>query len=150
MPDLAYTIDFVADRFDHTTELPQEYNAGNRFYGHDVAEFLTSQLRSRGFSADYFDEDFGWMVSAKSAEKKFVEICIYYWSWLDPREAPDGLWRLRLSVTENRHWLGLFPRRVEIPAEESLLRHFRDIFIRNGIEVRRFERGFDWQRSWQD
>jgi hypothetical protein len=35
---------FTSARFDHTGELPPEANAGNRFYGRDVAGFIRDGL----------------------------------------------------------------------------------------------------------
>ena len=33
---------FTSDRFDHSSDLPPEANAGNRFYGRDVASFIAA------------------------------------------------------------------------------------------------------------
>lgn len=43
---LARTLQFSTERFDYRSSLPQEANAGNRFYGRDVSEFLV-QHRGR-------------------------------------------------------------------------------------------------------
>ena len=39
---LARSFSFTSDRFDHSSELLGEYNAGNRFYGRDVAELVSA------------------------------------------------------------------------------------------------------------
>ncbi len=56
---------FTSDRFDHSSDLPPEANAGNRFYGRDVASFITAGLSERGLDASFFDEDWGWQAHAK-------------------------------------------------------------------------------------
>lgn len=54
---LSLSLRFHSDRFDLTSGLPEEYNAGHRFYGKDVVEFLARELVSPGYPADYLDED---------------------------------------------------------------------------------------------
>jgi hypothetical protein len=55
-------IEFTSDRFDHTSELPEDYNAGNRFYGRDLAAFLCDRLNEKVFDLVFGDEDWGWLV----------------------------------------------------------------------------------------
>lgn len=50
---------FRTSRFDFISELPAGYNAGNRFYGRDVAKYLAEELGARGFAADFLDEGWG-------------------------------------------------------------------------------------------
>ena len=57
---------FTSDRFDHSSDLPPKAIAGNRFYGRDVASFITAGLSERGLDASFFDEDSGWQ-SARDA-----------------------------------------------------------------------------------
>jgi hypothetical protein len=40
-----------SDRFDHTSELPQDMNAGNRFYGRDVASLIADGLAACGYTS---------------------------------------------------------------------------------------------------
>lgn len=41
---LSTSLSFKTERFDYKSELPENINAGNRFYGKDVAEFIVQQL----------------------------------------------------------------------------------------------------------
>ena len=68
---------FTSNRFDHRSELPPEYNAGNRFYGRDVAEFVSAGLRARGLDSSFFDEDWGWMVHAGMPDDGVLEVAVY-------------------------------------------------------------------------
>jgi hypothetical protein len=61
---------FTSDRFDHSSELPPEANAGNRFYGRDVASFVTAGLTERGLDASFFDEDWGWQAHGRRPTRR--------------------------------------------------------------------------------
>ncbi len=74
--DQLRVLSFESERFDYRSELPDGYNAGNRFYGKDVAEYLADALTSRGFPSGYLDEDWGWLVFA-TRDAKEVETAIY-------------------------------------------------------------------------
>ena len=52
-----FSVCFKTDRFDYSGELPEDANAGNKFYGRDVAEFLATGLSSPSLSTDFLDED---------------------------------------------------------------------------------------------
>ena len=47
--------EFTSDRFDHSAELPPEANAGNQFYGRDVASFVAEGLSKRGLDTSFID-----------------------------------------------------------------------------------------------
>lgn len=57
---LSRSIRFASERFDYASELPADYNAGNRFYGEDVGAFLIDKLAMRGPPANFIDEDWSW------------------------------------------------------------------------------------------
>jgi hypothetical protein len=71
---------FTSDRFDHSSELPHEANAGNRFYGRDVAELISAGLAKRGLEASFFDEDWGWQTHGeprpRAVEQRVHEMSI--------------------------------------------------------------------------
>jgi hypothetical protein len=69
---------FTSNRFDHSSDLPPEANAGNRFYGRDVASFIAAGLSERGLEASFFDEDWGWQAHAKRPDESVLEISIYH------------------------------------------------------------------------
>ena len=83
-------LSFNSDRFDSTSDLPPEANAGNRFYGRDVAEFIADGLRSRCYRSDFLDEDWGWLVRARTPSRTKLMISIYY----DIDETAAGSWTL--------------------------------------------------------
>ena len=103
-------LSFNSDRFDSTSDLPPEANAGNRFYGRDVAEFIADGLRSRGYRSDFLDEDWGWLVRARTPSRTKLMISLYY----DIDETAAGSWTL--AVEERAR-----PWRKRPPSEDSRL-----------------------------
>ena len=119
-----------SDRFDHTSELPLDANAGNRFYGRDVASFISDGLTARGYRSDFLDEDWGWFVRARSENGTKLEISIYH--NIDEDPAAADVWML--NVEERARW----GRRRE-PDEAS--RHALEAVFRDeGIEIKRVVR----------
>jgi hypothetical protein len=115
-----------SDRFDHTSELPPDANAGNRFYGRDVAAFIADGLAGRGYASNFLDEDWGWLVRARSGSGTKLEICIYH--NIDEDPAAADLWML--NVEERARW----GRRRE-PGEPSR-QALETVFGDEGIEIR--------------
>jgi hypothetical protein len=111
-------LEFSSDRFDHTSELPPDANAGNRFYGGDVAEFISSGLAARGYATRVVDEDWGWLVLARP-----LEISIYH----DIDEVDPERWAL--NVQERSRFRRREPGE---PARETLVSLFRDAGIQLG------------------
>lgn len=98
---------FTSARFDHQSELPEEYNAGNRCYGRDVAEFVASPMTAQGLKAALHDEDWGWLVlSAKGVDPEF-DIAVCNMADENGRATPE--WGLRVHCFERRKLLGLLP-----------------------------------------
>jgi len=97
---------FTSDRFDHTSELPPDSNAGNRFYGRDVAEFITAGLTERGLGSFFIDEDWGWQAHAKRADETVLEISIYH----NPDEVPgaENDWALMVRHSTRNESSGSF------------------------------------------
>ena len=107
---------FTSSRFDHASELPAEYNAGNRFYGRDVALWLAEALTARGLPADFMDEDWGWLVFSRRETTRDFEAAVYYLGEADGDSASDSDdWGLWLRAHERGKQFGLLPRRVEVP-----------------------------------
>ena len=57
----------------------------NRFYGRDVAEFISTGLAERGFDASHLDEDWGWQAHGKRPDESVLEVSIYH----NPDDDPD-------------------------------------------------------------
>lgn len=122
MPSMSTSIRFKSERFDYRSELPLDYNAGNRFYGKDVAEFLVEQLNRQGFVADFLDEDWGWLIlSAKDTSPQF-EVAIYnlaeHGEGGRPGEPDWGLW---IRAYEKKKLLGFVPKKTEVQLPPELL-----------------------------
>jgi hypothetical protein len=120
---MSLSLRFESDRFDFSSDLPEEYNAGNRFYGKDVAQFLAKELTARGFQSDFLDEDWGWLVfSVRGSENNF-EVAIY-----NLAEHGEGG---RAGVNE---W-GLWIRAYEQVKALGFIKRNREVAVPAGIEA---------------
>ena len=126
-------LELTSDRFDHTSELPPEANAGNRFYGRDVAEFVSSGFAARGLDARAVEEDWGWLVLAQPRRGTTVEIAVYH--NLDDDPGREDTWNLMVRQRERRL---LFPS--ERPVDDETLRRLEATFSDAGMSSRRVER----------
>jgi hypothetical protein len=128
---------FTSDRFDHTFELPEDANAGNRFYGRDVAEFITAGLAERGHEASFLDEDWGWQVHAKRADGSVLEISIYYNPEQDP--AAENDWALMLRALRRERKFGI-TRFREIEDDRDAVSELEGLFRAAGITLQPTDR----------
>src|SRR5436190_10255627 len=128
---------FTADRFDHRSELPATYNAGNRFYGRDVADFVSSGLNARGMASSIFDEDFGWMVHAPLPDDGVLEVFVYH---NIEDEGTESDWALLVRAVSKEKWLGIVPRVKERRLDPSLVDALELVFRDARIDVRREQR----------
>jgi hypothetical protein len=126
---------FTSDRFDHSSELPPEANAGNPFYGRDVAEFISTRLEERGLDASFFDEDWGWQAHAKRSDGSVLEISIYHNPDEDP--AAEDSWALMLRSLAKERFLGILQRFRETEIDEAGILTLEDLFGQAGIELTR-------------
>jgi hypothetical protein len=126
--DLSLSLHWTTEQFDYRGEIPEEHNAGNRFFGRDLASFLSEKLRADDLHTDHIDEDWGWLVLGKGASGQFVEVAIYNLGddGSEPRKGSAD-WGLWIGMFEKRRVLLLFNRSVEIPCEEWLLNRLRAI-----------------------
>jgi hypothetical protein len=125
METLEKAILFKSDKFDFTSDLPEDYNAGNRFYGRDVAQFLCERFHARGLDADFLDEDWGWLILGTSAPSTSFEIAVYNLNEHGEGSHPGAPeWGLRMQAFQRGKLLGILPRNVKIavpPAVEAVV-----------------------------
>jgi hypothetical protein len=131
----ALWFEFTSDRFDHSAELPADANAGNRFYGRDVAEFITRGLAERGLNASFLDEDWGWQAHGKRPDGSVLEVSIYH----NPDEGPatPNDWALMLRSLTRERMLGIVPRFREVEVDDAGISTLESIFREAGVELRR-------------
>lgn len=123
---------FTSDRFDHSSDLPPEANAGNRFYGRDVASFITDGLTERGLDASFLDEDWGWQAHAKRPDGSTLEISIYHNPDEDP--ATEDAWALMLRSLHKERKLGI-ARLRETEIDADAVSTLEDVFRQAGIAL---------------
>lgn len=138
------SLQFHSERFDHSSDLPAHYNAGNRFYGADVAQFIAAGLNAGGHEAAALDEDWGWLVSCRFDATSILEVAIYNLS--EHREggrpgAPQ--WGLWLRAHRKKKILGFLPRSVEVDVTAAQAAVLRDIFAATGIVLEPWSDGPD-------
>ena len=126
---------FTSDRFDHSSELPAEANAGNRFYGRDVAECISARLTDRGLDASFLDENWGWQAHAKRPDVSVLEISVYHNPDEDP--AAENDWALMLRSLRKERLLGIVLRFRETEIDHDATSTLEDVFGQAGIELRR-------------
>jgi len=123
---------FTSDRFDHSSELPPEANAGNRFYGQDVASFVAEGLSARGLDASFLDEDWGWQAHAKRPDGFVLEISIYHNPDEDPAAEDD--WALMVRSLRKERKLGI-SRFRETELDADAVAALEDVFREAGIAL---------------
>jgi hypothetical protein len=133
----AVTFVLTSARFDHTSELPEDANAGNRFYGRDVAEFISAGLDDRGLESSFFDEDWGWQVHAVRRDGTILEISVYYNRDEDPT-TPDDWWLMVRAVRKERA-LGIVPRLRELELDNQAIAPLEDLFRQINAPLRRLD-----------
>jgi hypothetical protein len=139
---LSASLMFRSERFDYKSELPDEYNAGNRFYGKDVANFLSANLTEQGFESDYLDEDWGWVVlSAKGGSPEF-EVAVYNLAEHGEGGRPGiGEWGLWIRSFQRKKLLGLLPKRSEVQVPARLVAAVQFAIRAAGAEPKEWEEG---------
>jgi hypothetical protein len=137
---LSVSIRFNSERFEYRSELPEDYNAGNRFYGKDVAEFLANELTKQGYASDFFDEDWGWMVVNRKGASPEFELAIYN---LAEHSQGNKLgvpqWGIWIRAYERKKLLGFLPKRAVIAVSESLLSAVSAAVLATGSEPTAWE-----------
>ena len=126
---------FTSERFDVSSVLPPDTNAGNRFYGRDVAEFVSDGLAERGLDASFFDEDWGWQAHGRRPDGSVLEVSVYNNPDDDP--ARENEWGLMLRVLAKQRTFGVLTRFRGIEADPAAIATLEDVFRACGVELRR-------------
>ena len=133
--DHAVWFELTSDRFDHSSELPPDANAGNRFYGRDVAELVSDGLAARGFEASFLDEDWGWQTHGRRPDGSVLEVSVYHNPEEDPESADD--WALLVRLLRKEPFLGVLSRFGETEVDRESIAALEDVFRAVGVELRR-------------
>ncbi len=133
---------FKSERFDYGSDLPEHYNAGNRFYGKDVAEFLKGKLFQAGHTASCDDEDWGWMVSCVTSDGLILEIAIYNLSEHMEGGRPGAPeCGLTLQSYKRKKVLGFLPRTSIVDVPKSHIDLLFRLFQSSEIELEEWPEG---------
>lgn len=110
---LELEIVFTTDRFRSAGLVDSSYNAGNSFYGEDVAKWICEL--STGLNLDYMDEDWGWLVSGLSADDYRESILVNYIFNNGVAE-----WHLIIMRERKKTFLRYFKMYFEVPYSKKL------------------------------
>lgn len=137
MKDKSLVFKFTSEKFDYKGEIPEDSNAGNKFYGRDVAAYLSEKLSASNNEISFLDEDWGWLVLGKIPPTHSFDICIYN---VDTSEDPNeqkgsNTWNLLVSMFEKVRFLGLIPIKKEIAIEPWLQEKLKSVLSDNGIKL---------------
>lgn len=135
--DHAVWFELTSERFDHSAELPPDANAGNRFYGRDVAELVSDGLAARGWEASFLDEDWGWQAHGRREDGSVLEVSVYHNPEEDPATEDD--WALMVRLLRKEKFLGVLSRFGETEVDSEAVAALEDVFRAVGVELRRKE-----------
>jgi hypothetical protein len=141
---------FRSSRFIHSGPINEDSNAGNMFYGEDVAKHLSKHLGSQpGLSSiNYVDEDWGWLVEGKFHEFSF-DLPIYNIRRPDAdSEVPNHLagtneWVVGVVAYRQQKFLWLIPTRKKIEPPTALLDHLKAVLEDAGATEIALKPGID-------
>jgi hypothetical protein len=138
MGTLGKALLFASDRFDSTSELPEDANAGNRFHGRDLAAWLCERLKAKGLAADFFDEDWGWLVFGKAAPAIDYEIGVYH---LESEGAGPPEWGLQMRATRREKLFWRFHKTVKVAVPPAVDAAVADALAAIGADPHPWEDG---------
>ena len=130
--DHSYGIQFVSGKFDFESKLPEEYNAGNRCYGRDVAVFIATSLTAQGMKSDFLGEDWGWLVFSLKGTKPEFDVAVY--NMADENGSATSKWGLWVRSYERSKLLGLIPKRTEVVVPPSLITALKTAVLSAGAK----------------
>ena len=117
IPNMPYVIRFTSESFNYSDPIPQDANAGNQFYGRDLAEYLDSCLRQVGHAIKIVDEDWGWLVTNRGGGSASFDICLNNGlNGSDSNQSGNGSngWTARIFAFQRKKMLGLIPTRRQV------------------------------------
>jgi hypothetical protein len=134
------SLQFSTELFDYGNDLPPESNAGNRFYGRDVAEFVATGLTLIGWPSTSFDEDWGWLVTSTDRSGHPFEVAVNNINDHGVGGRPGAnRWGLWLRAYEFKRALGLVRHRSEIDVPTGLETALRAVFSVEGITLEEWD-----------
>jgi hypothetical protein len=136
--DQAVWLELTSDRFDHSSQLPPDANAGNRFYGRDVAELVSDGLAARGYEASFLDEDWGWQAHGRRPDGSVLEVSVYHNPEEDPAAEDD--WALMVRLLRKERFLGVLSHFGEVEVDPEAIAALEDVFRSADVELRRASR----------
>lgn len=120
------------NHFDHTSELPLHFNAGNRCYGRDLALYLEKALSRAGAKTAVLDEDWGWLIQG-ALESIVFELGVGLHEGPSPPHAPT--WRIVGFARRRQRCLRWFHRWHPVPMPAAVEQAVRQAIEALGIPL---------------
>jgi hypothetical protein len=128
-------LEFSTDKFKLTGALPDHINAGNQFYGEDMAKWLCETLPQ--WNLTYLDEDWGWLVWSSKDNVPIDErnmICVYAYPAGNPGASYSGDWMLSILPEHKSRWFGFLTRWKSGPYNLSLAKDVMTALKKLGVQ----------------
>lgn len=133
---------FHSLEFDFQGTLPADANAGNQFYGEDVAQFISRALEQRGHRSGAIDEDWGWMVTTQLDDDTVLAIAIYNINDHGEGGRPgEPHWGLSVRQHRSAKRFGFLKTRQEAPPTREQVAMLEAIFAAKGVRLEPWEDG---------
>ena len=130
------SFELVTDRFLLSGPIREDANAGNQFYGEDLAEWLRSELRLDPDAV--IDEDWGWLVMIPAnGEGISHDLAIY--GYPEEKGELGGDWMIVVHASRSAKTLGFIPTRKVVEPDPRFVQALKELFSRANIEVRTAE-----------
>jgi hypothetical protein len=135
---------FSTEIFDYKGPIPEDANAGNQYYGHDVAQYLYKHLQDPRLNLKVVDEDWGWLVFGDVKPNHSLMLAIYNEDISEDPTLRKGTnaWNLLVRQFRNKKILGLIPSKTQVPCEDWLVEKLKTILSTNGIKLLGIDKEF--------
>jgi hypothetical protein len=135
---LKYRIGFRSEEFKYTGEVRESANAGNRFYGEDIAQYLQECLEREGYESGFLDEDWGWLVSAWNEKEIFFNISVgNIQADLESGGKPTGTneWAAYVEARRKTKRLGFIPWNQSVSPDINFCRLVEKCLLARNVEI---------------
>jgi hypothetical protein len=135
-----YEIQIKSDRFDQKSDLPDDANAGNKFYGKDLAEYLKENLSLTNY--DIIDEDWGWLLFGKYNDLE-INYGISDWHNADnifggnksEVNKTEANWGIFITAYQKNKLLGLIPYNKEVDCPNVIIQNLIQLMKTHGDTI---------------
>jgi hypothetical protein len=126
-----WVLRFRTEAFDYKGPIREDANAGNKFYGEDMALALETYVKPHTTHIVCIDEDWGWYLDFAQTDGRITEVGVYNEAVADGPAEGNGTneWALRFQQYVPGKRFGFIPKKEKVdPSPE--LRGLLEGFVR--------------------